>query len=113
MLRHHAVDDSSRSVLFSEGAPNEVADGLRARDGEIIETNALTWPSVSYAATEGRLLLFSSKTRHSVPPGDASSPRISISYDIVMTIRTGERKPSYEFLMPSPHTWRTFDLGAD
>ena len=100
--------DSGKLTLWDPSPRNECAPGLNGRDGEIVKPNPLNYDSVSYEPKEGRLVLFPAKTPHSVEAGDIDGLRVSLTCDVTLTTREDEDRPFYEFLLPSPTTWRKF-----
>ena len=52
---------------------------------------------------EGDLLIFPSRTEHATEPHDSAEPRISISADIMVTLKDSTE---HEFLLPDPARWR-------
>ncbi len=102
-------DESGCLVFFDHARPNEVSPGLGSENTDIIATwNELNQDQAMYEPVEGRLLLFPSKQRHAVTLNHTEIPRISLSFDIVMTAIAGEVAGSYEFLTPPPSQWQQF-----
>ena len=52
---------------------------------------------------EGDLLIFPSRTEHATEPHDSTEPRISISADVMVTLKDSTE---HEFLLPDPVHWR-------
>lgn len=102
-------DESGCLTFFDDARPNEISPGLGSENTDVIATwNYLNQDQALYAPTEGRLLLFPAKQRHAVTFNHTDQPRISLSFDIVLTATPGESAGSYEFLMPPPGQWRRF-----
>ena len=57
-------------------------------------------------AEEDDIVLFPSKTYHATEPNQTDGPRISISTDIVVTMRESDQ---VEFVMPDVSKWRSSD----
>jgi len=54
---------------------------------------------------EDEIIIFPSKTLHSTAPNMTATPRISISADVVITLRDSS---GHETLMPSLDRWKHF-----
>lgn len=98
--------------LFDRAEHNAFSDGLLGASTELLSANPLTYGSVSYEPKAGRLLLFPSKTPHAVTTNAAEGERISLSFDIALTMRPAETNPVHEFLRPAPERWTPFSPKA-
>lgn len=96
--------------FINEFKLNECSPGLTGHSDALVEGNPLNYTHVGYAPVEGRLMLFPSKIPHEVTAfqGEGEGARVSASFDIAITARRDELRPSYEFLTPDPVTWRPF-----
>lgn len=93
--------------FLNESRPNELCPGIgSSMTGGYREYNFTNYQSASYQPVEGRLVIFPSKQSHDVVAHDSDEPRISLSYDLVITSREGASPGMYEFLMPPPSQWR-------
>jgi uncharacterized protein (TIGR02466 family) len=98
--------------FFNDGKPNQVAPGIDSdMTAGYSEHHALNYGSAVYAPVPGRLILFPAKLSHSVEPNTTDDPRISISFDLVITSRGGAEDGRHEFLMPPPVLWSRVDRG--
>jgi uncharacterized protein (TIGR02466 family) len=98
---------NSGGIIFSHvSPPNEFSPNLF--NSQMFENKVLKEDSVFNAKAafldpeEGEILVFPSKTRHQTQESKTSEPRISISADIVATLR---EQANVEFLMPSLKKW--------
>ena len=94
--------------FINEFKLNECSPGLTGHSDALVQGNPLNYTHVGYAPVEGRLLLFPSKISHEVASFEGEGIRVSASFDIAITTRRDELRPSYEFLTPDPQTWRPF-----
>ena len=89
--------------------PNEFAAGLFTLskvDLEIIKRPGdRTLNRMYVEPEEGEILIFPSKTLHSTAPNMTAEPRISISADIVVTLKESN---GHETLMPAIENWQSF-----
>jgi uncharacterized protein (TIGR02466 family) len=94
-------------VFYNEAKQNEVSGGLGTdMTGAYKELNFANFQSAIYKPIEGRLLFFPAKQSHAVEAHDADEPRISLSYDLVITSREDQSPGLHEFLMPPPSQWK-------
>lgn len=88
---------------------NEFAAGLftlSKADAEIITRPGDRTLNRKYVETEeDEILIFPSKTLHSTAPNMTQQPRISISADVVVTLRDSA---GHETLMPAIENWQRF-----
>jgi len=69
---------------------------------EATEWNDQNHQSLSINNEPGQLIVFPSSLKHGTQKTEESSPRISISGDIIMTSETNKIS---EILIPNPATW--------
>ncbi len=100
-------DAGGKTRFYNDARPNELSAGIGSDMTKgYAQTNALNFASADYTPIAGRLLLFPAKQTHSVEPHHSDDPRISISYDIVLTARDEPGHGHHEFLMPAPSVWK-------
>ena len=89
--------------------PNEFAAGLFTLSKEelqiIKQPNDRTLNRMYVEPEEGEILIFPSKTLHSTAPNMTAEPRISISADVVVTLKDSS---GHETLMPAIENWQQF-----
>lgn len=89
--------------------PNEFAAGLftlsKEELGIIAKPGSRTLNRVYVEPNECEILIFPSKTLHSTAPNMTATPRISISADVVVTLRNSH---GHETLMPAIDNWQRF-----
>lgn len=100
----------SGGIYFSVAEhPNEFAAGLFTLSKE--EMNVIKTPGdrtlnrIYVEPEEGEMLIFPSKTLHSTAPNMTKDPRISISADVVVTLKDSS---GHETLMPAIENWQRF-----
>lgn len=100
--------DPGSLVFFNDARVNEVSPGLGSENTAIVDAdNSLNQLYATYPPVEGRLLLFPAKQRHAVTMNETEELRLSLSFDIVLTAKSGDGG-EYEFLTPPPSQWRKF-----
>lgn len=98
---------NSGGILFSHtNPPNEFSPNLfnsQMFENKILKTdNVFNAKAAFLDPEEGEILVFPSKTRHQTQENRTANVRISISADIVVTLR---EQANVEFLMPSIKKW--------
>lgn len=102
-------DESGCLAFIDDARMNEVSPGLGSENTDIIAAwTAFNQDQALYSPFEGRLIVFPAKQRHGVTFNHAHEPRISLSFDIVLTAAEGATAGTYEFLTPPPNLWRKF-----
>lgn len=103
------TDQAGCLTFFDDARPNEVSPGLGSDNTDIIAVwNDLNQDQALYEPTEGRLILFPAKQRHSVTMNHTTAMRVSLSFDMVLTAAAGAAAGTYEFLTPPPSQWKKF-----
>lgn len=101
-------DESGCLTFVDDARMNEVSPGLGSENTDIIsEWTLFNQDQVLYAPVEGRLIVFPAKQRHGVTFNHTEEPRVSLSFDIVLTAAVGA-SGTYEFLTPPVSLWRSF-----
>lgn len=104
----NGTDASGCLTFIDDVRMNEVSPGLGSENTDIVNTwTALNQDQALYLPTEGRLILFPAKQRHAVTMNHTADPRISVSFDIILTA-TPSVAGIYEFLTPPPSQWQKF-----
>lgn len=89
--------------------PNEFAQGLftltKEELGLIANPGPRTLNRVYLEPEQDEVLVFPSRTLHSTAPNLTESPRISISGDVVVTLKDSS---GHESLMPPVESWKSF-----
>ncbi|MHC4708230.1 MAG: putative 2OG-Fe(II) oxygenase [Planctomycetota bacterium] len=95
-------------IIFShDSPPNEFSPSLfhiqMLKSGVLTKDSPLNCKSVLIDPIEGDIIVFPSKTRHGTQDNQTQDLRISISSDIVVTLREAQ---NVEFLMPNVDQWQ-------
>jgi uncharacterized protein (TIGR02466 family) len=103
---------NSGGILFSHiNPPNEFSPNLfnsqMFENNVLKEDNAFNAKAAFLDPGEGEILVFPSKTRHQTQENKTENVRISMSADIVVTLR---EQANVEFLMPSIKKWSLVGL---
>lgn len=98
--------DGGRLAFLMSDAPNEFLPGLfESRMGSVF--NGPRTPANSSTTLveveEGDMVIFPSKTVHATEPHQSGTPRISISADIIVTLKNSA---SHEFALPNLSHWK-------
>lgn len=98
--------DSGATRFFNVNKYNELSGSLSSSMTEAYcDFNTLNFEQVDYAPKEGRIVIFPSKQPHDVTANKCDDPRVSISYDLVITAKKQTDDGTPEFLTPSPDRW--------
>ena len=104
----NGTDESGCLTFIDDVRMNEVSPGLGSENTDIITSwTDFNQDQALYLPTEGRLILFPAKQRHGVTLNHTDEPRLSVSFDIVLTA-TQDSAGRYEFLTPPPSQWQQF-----
>lgn len=98
--------EGGRLAFLMPDAPNEFLPGLfESRMGSLFKgpRTAANSSTTLVDVEEGDLVVFPSKTVHATEPHHSDEPRISISADIVVTLKEAT---THEFGLPSLSDWK-------
>ena len=87
-------------------APNEFLPGLfESRLGSLFKgpRTAANSSTTLVDVEEGDLVVFPSKTVHATEPHQSETPRVSISADIILTLKDAT---THEFALPNLSHWK-------
>ena len=97
---------AGRIAFLHPSPPNEFAPGLfEAKMNSLFKgpRDEANSNNLIVDIQEGDLLIFPSRTEHATEPHDSTEPRISISADVMVTLKDSTK---HEFLLPDPAHWR-------
>ncbi len=99
--------DSSGITFMNQEVPNQFAPNLfnesMLASGVLKEIQQVNARQFSIDPEEDDVLLFPSKTVHSITPNRGGEPRISIAADLVATV---EDSRGLEYVLPNLETWK-------
>ena len=99
-------ENGGRIAFLHPSPPNEFVPGLFETkmnslfNGPRNETNS---NNLIVDVNEGDLVIFPSRTEHATEPHNSTEPRISISSDVVVTLKESNKR---EFLLPDLKHWK-------
>jgi len=103
------TDESGCLTFIDDARQNEVSPGLGSENTDVIaQWTPFNQDQALYPPVEGRLILFPARQRHGVTLNHTETPRVSVSFDIVLTAAPGSAAGAYEFLTPPPDLWQRF-----
>lgn len=95
-----------RIAFLHPSPPNEFIPGLFETKMDSLfngPRNANNKSSLIVDVESGDLVIFPSRTEHATEPHDSTEPRISISSDVVVTLKDSDKR---EFLLPDLKHWK-------
>ena len=102
-LVYYVKAEDQGNVVFQ---PEEALKGglyIPARDDYYKGWSDINFASVTYPSETGGLIIFPSHLLHHTQENTKDTPRISISADILLTMKEGIKS---EHCLPSPDTWK-------
>ncbi|MDB9529048.1 TIGR02466 family protein [Oscillatoria sp. CS-180] len=106
-------DEAGCLAFVDDARMNEVSPGLGSENTDVMANwTPFNQEQALYAPVEGRLMVFPAKQRHGVTLNHTEAPRVSLSFDIVLTAAVGV-SGAYEFLTPPIQLWRPFSDRAE
>lgn len=102
-LVYYVEANDQGNVIFEEEAGQRAGMYVPLNNENFIEWNDYNFSSMKYPSETGGLIIFPSDTLHFTEENTKERPRISISADILLTMKPGVVT---EHCLPSPETWR-------
>ena len=102
-LVYYVKAEDQGNVVFQ---PEEALKGglyIPARDDYYKGWSDINFASVTYPSETGGLIIFPSHLLHHTQENTKDTPRISVSADILLTMKEGIKS---EHCLPSPDTWK-------
>lgn len=104
---------SGSFIIQNSTNMNELIPGIGGEHTDGIENwNPFNYKVGYYPPKEGRILIFPSKQSHGVGKNETNEPRISLSFDIVITSADAGDPGLHEYLSPPPSMWKKFNKVA-
>ena len=101
--------DGGRLAFLKSDAPNEFIPGIFESKMASLFKGPRTGSNSSTTLIdieEGDLVIFPSKTVHATEPHQSDTPRISISADVIVTLKDAT---GHEFALPNLSHWKKFN----
>ena len=100
---YYVEADDQGNLFFIDDEAHKVGLNIPKRDPYFKKWNEINYAKAEYPASTGNIVVFPSNLSHETGMNEKESPRISISGDVLLTMRKGIKS---EHNMPSPTTWK-------
>jgi uncharacterized protein (TIGR02466 family) len=101
---YYPYAEEQGDLVFQDDEGSKVGLNIPIRKEYFTEFTDINYSSAIYPAKTGNLIIFPSMLFHETQLNTTDKPRISISGDILLTMKPGVKS---EHNIPSPSTWRT------
>ena len=100
---YYPYAEEQGDLVFQDDESSKVGLNIPIRKEYFTEFTDINYSSAIYPAKTGNLIIFPSMLFHETQLNTTDKPRISISGDIMLTMKPGIKS---EHNLPSPSTWR-------
>jgi len=100
---YYVEADDQGNLFFIDDEAHKVGLNIPKRDPYFKKWNEINYAKAEYPAKTGNIVVFPSMLFHETGMNEKENPRISISGDVLLTMRKGIKS---EHNMPSPTTWK-------
>jgi uncharacterized protein (TIGR02466 family) len=100
---YYPYAEEQGDLVFQDDEGSKVGLNIPIRKEYFTEFTDINYSSAIYPAKTGNLIIFPSMLFHETQLNTTDKPRISISGDIMLTMKPGIKS---EHNLPSPSTWR-------
>ena len=100
---YYPYAEEQGDLVFQDDEGSKVGLNIPIRKEYFTEFTDINYSSAIYPAKTGNLIIFPSMLFHETQLNTTNKPRISISGDIMLTMKPGIKS---EHNIPSPSTWR-------
>ena len=100
---YYPYAEEQGDLVFQDDESSKVGLNIPIRKEYFTEFTDINYSSAIYPAKTGNLIIFPSMLFHETQLNTTDKPRISISGDILLTMKQGIKS---EHNIPSPSTWR-------
>ena len=100
---YYPYAEEQGDLVFQDDEASKVGLNIPIRKEYFTEFTDINYSSAIYPAKTGNLIIFPSMLFHETQLNTTDKPRISISGDILLTMKQGIKS---EHNIPSPSTWR-------
>ena len=102
-LVYYVEAEEQGNICFEEDGWHNTGMYIPTNDTYFRDWNEVNFASVKYPSESGGLIIFPSNLTHFTEENTKERPRISISADVLLTMKNGVVS---EHCLPSPETWR-------
>ena len=102
-LVYYVEENEQGNIFFLDDEAHKVGLSIPKRDPYFKKWDEVNFAKAEYPAKTGNIVVFPSMLFHETGINEKEEPRISISGDVLLTMRKGLKS---EHNMPSPTTWK-------
>ena len=100
---YYPLAEDQGNLFFLDDAAHQVGLNVPRRDPYFTKWDSSNYAKAEYPAATGNIVIFPSAIFHETGKNLKEEPRISISGDIMLTMKAGVKS---EHNIPSPSTWK-------
>ena len=104
---YYVRNDNMGNVKFEQELAAQTGLFIPPTDSYIYDWNEFNFASYTIPVKSGDFIIFPSELLHNTETNERETPRISISADILLTMKNGI---STEHCLPHPKSWSTIDV---
>jgi len=101
-LVYYVQADNQGDITFEEDQWQKTGMYIPPNNNYYTKWSDINFASIKYPSETGGLIIFPSNLLHYTQENTTNEPRISISADVLLTMKTGVKS---EHCLPSPETW--------
>ena len=101
---YYPYAEDQGDIVFVDDIQQKIGVNIPHKDPYFTSWDDSNFSNVKYPAKTGNVIIFPSTLFHETEVNKTDKPRISISGDILLTMKPGVKS---EHNIPSPSTWRT------
>ena len=101
-LVYYVQADNQGDITFEEDQWQKTGMYIPPNNNYYTKWSDINFASIKYPSETGGLIIFPSNLLHYTQENTTNEPRISISADVLSTMKTGVKS---EHCLPSPETW--------
>lgn len=101
-LVYYVQADNQGDITFEEDQWQKTGMYIPPNNNYYTKWSDINFASIKYPSETGGLIIFPSNLLHYTQENMTNEPRISISADVLLTMKTGVKS---EHCLPSPETW--------
>jgi uncharacterized protein (TIGR02466 family) len=101
-LVYYVQAEEQGNITFEEDQWQKTGMYIPPNENYYTKWSEINFASIQYPSETGGLIIFPSNLLHYTQENTTNEPRISISADVLLTMKTGVKS---EHCLPSPETW--------